>query len=71
MLDFCVVIITVGFHRYVLENFNGLTLDGVKESEVAEFDAPSEVREPNSMSIYILYTHTHIYLRKNPSRFEH
>ncbi|KAK6139053.1 hypothetical protein DH2020_027203 [Rehmannia glutinosa] len=34
----------VGFHRYVLENFNGDTLDGVKECEVAEFDAPSEVR---------------------------
>ncbi|KAL8490302.1 hypothetical protein ACS0TY_025993 [Phlomoides rotata] len=34
----------VGFHRYVLENFNGLTLEGVKECEVAEFDAPSEVR---------------------------
>ncbi|KAI3465199.1 hypothetical protein Pfo_021862 [Paulownia fortunei] len=34
----------VGFHRYVLENFNGDTLDGVKECEVAEFDAASEVR---------------------------
>ncbi|KAK6160560.1 hypothetical protein DH2020_003941 [Rehmannia glutinosa] len=34
----------VGYHRYLLENFNGDTLDGVKECEVAEFDAPSEVR---------------------------
>ncbi|KAG8376193.1 hypothetical protein BUALT_Bualt09G0037700 [Buddleja alternifolia] len=34
----------VGFHRYVLENFNGESLDGVKEYEVAEFDAASEVR---------------------------
>ncbi|KAK4428725.1 Xylulose kinase [Sesamum alatum] len=34
----------VGFHRYVLENFKGDTLDGVKECEVAEFDAASEVR---------------------------
>ncbi|KAH6796184.1 hypothetical protein C2S51_037170 [Perilla frutescens var. frutescens] len=34
----------VGFHRYVLENFNGDTLDGVKEREVTEFDAASEVR---------------------------
>ncbi|KAL0439434.1 UNVERIFIED_CONTAM: Xylulose kinase [Sesamum latifolium] len=34
----------VGFHRYILENFKGDTLDGVKECEVAEFDAASEVR---------------------------
>ncbi|PIA40919.1 hypothetical protein AQUCO_02300002v1 [Aquilegia coerulea] len=34
----------VGIHRYVLENFTGDTLDGLKEHEVAEFDAPSEVR---------------------------
>ncbi|KAF9601438.1 hypothetical protein IFM89_020205 [Coptis chinensis] len=34
----------VGYHRYVLENFTGSTLDGVEEHEVAEFDAPSEVR---------------------------
>ena len=36
-------IIAVGFHRYVLENFKGDTLDGVKETEVTEFDAASEV----------------------------
>ncbi|KAL7116845.1 hypothetical protein ACP275_03G031700 [Erythranthe tilingii] len=34
----------VGYHRYVLENFNENTLDGVKEREVTEFDAASEVR---------------------------
>ncbi|KAL3830680.1 hypothetical protein ACJIZ3_019482 [Penstemon smallii] len=34
----------VGFHRFVLENFNGNSLDGVKESEVVEFDSASEVR---------------------------
>ncbi|XP_050213532.1 xylulose kinase 2 [Mercurialis annua] len=34
----------VGFHRYVLENFKGETLDGVKEQEVQEFDSASEVR---------------------------
>lgn len=34
----------VGFHRYVLENFTGDTLDGSKEREVAAFDAPSEIR---------------------------
>ncbi|KAI9106361.1 hypothetical protein K1719_021889 [Acacia pycnantha] len=34
----------VGFHRYVLENFTGETLDGLTEHEVQEFDAPSEVR---------------------------
>lgn len=34
----------VGFHRYVLENFTGDTLDGLKEREVEEFDASSEIR---------------------------
>lgn len=34
----------IGFHRFVLENFTGKTLDGVKEREVSEFDAASEVR---------------------------
>ncbi|XP_019175377.1 PREDICTED: xylulose kinase-like [Ipomoea nil] len=34
----------VGYHRYVLENFTGDTLDGVKEREVQEFDPASEVR---------------------------
>ncbi|PKI64844.1 hypothetical protein CRG98_014759 [Punica granatum] len=34
----------VGFHRYVIENFTGKTLESVKESEVHEFDPPSEVR---------------------------
>ncbi|XP_068314422.1 xylulose kinase 2-like [Pyrus communis] len=34
-----------GFHRYVLENFNGETLEGVNEREVEkEFDGASEVR---------------------------
>ncbi|KAF7830080.1 xylulose kinase 2 [Senna tora] len=34
----------VGFHRYIIENFTGDTLDGLSEHEVQEFDAPSEVR---------------------------
>ncbi|KAL5847130.1 hypothetical protein ACOSQ3_010654 [Xanthoceras sorbifolium] len=34
----------VGFHRYILENFTGETLDGLNEVEVKEFDPPSEVR---------------------------
>ncbi|XP_024026625.1 xylulose kinase [Morus notabilis] len=34
----------VGFHRYVFENFNGDTLEGLAEREVEEFDPPSEVR---------------------------
>lgn len=34
----------VGFHRYILENFKGETLDGVNEVEVKEFDPPYEVR---------------------------
>ncbi|TQE01386.1 hypothetical protein C1H46_012967 [Malus baccata] len=35
----------VGFHRYVLENFNGETLEGANERELEkEFDGASEVR---------------------------
>ncbi|TYI28266.1 hypothetical protein ES332_A05G232500v1 [Gossypium tomentosum] len=34
----------VGFHRYILQNFNGETLDGLNLQEVQEFDPPSEVR---------------------------
>ncbi|CAH8355231.1 unnamed protein product [Eruca vesicaria subsp. sativa] len=34
----------VGSHRYVLDNFSGESLEGVKEREVKEFDPPSEVR---------------------------
>ncbi|KAF5955400.1 hypothetical protein HYC85_008256 [Camellia sinensis] len=34
----------VGFHRFVLENFTGDTLDGISEREVDKFDPPSEVR---------------------------
>ncbi|CAK9173899.1 unnamed protein product [Ilex paraguariensis] len=34
----------VGFHRYILENFNGDTIDNLSEREVQEFDPPSEVR---------------------------
>ncbi|KHG24735.1 Xylulose kinase [Gossypium arboreum] len=33
----------VGFHRYILQNFNGETLDGLNLQEVQEFDPPSEV----------------------------
>ncbi|XP_021754646.1 xylulose kinase-like [Chenopodium quinoa] len=34
----------VGYHRYILKNFTGDTVDDVVEHEVNEFDAPSEVR---------------------------
>ncbi|CAI9273692.1 unnamed protein product [Lactuca saligna] len=34
----------IGYHRYILENFKGDTLDGVSEREVKEFDPPSEIR---------------------------
>ncbi|CAN0921943.1 Xylulose kinase 2 [Linum grandiflorum] len=34
----------IGFHRYILQNFTGETLDGVSEQEVKEFDSASEVR---------------------------
>lgn len=33
----------VGSHRYILDNFSGESLEGVKEREVKEFDPPSEV----------------------------
>lgn len=35
--------LNVGFHRYVLDNFTGDSMDGVIEHEVEEFDPPSEV----------------------------
>lgn len=38
------LMLAVGFHRYVIENFTGKTLEDVKEREVQEFDPPSEVR---------------------------
>ncbi|CAL1361393.1 unnamed protein product [Linum trigynum] len=34
----------IGFHRYILQNFSGASLEGVKEQEVKEFDPPSEIR---------------------------
>ncbi|GKV19974.1 hypothetical protein SLEP1_g30163 [Rubroshorea leprosula] len=34
----------VGFHRYIIENFTGETVEGLNEREVQEFDPPSEVR---------------------------
>ncbi|KDP41549.1 hypothetical protein JCGZ_15956 [Jatropha curcas] len=34
----------VGFHRYILQNFMGESLEGVNEQEVQEFDPASEVR---------------------------
>ncbi|CAH1438694.1 unnamed protein product [Lactuca virosa] len=34
----------IGYHRYILENFKGDSLDGVSEREVKEFDPPSEIR---------------------------
>lgn len=34
----------VGFHRFVLEGFDGNSVDGLKEQEVPEFDPSSEVR---------------------------
>lgn len=37
----------VGFHRYVVENFSGDTLEGLNEKEVEEFDPPSEVSSIN------------------------
>lgn len=38
------LMLAVGFHRYVIENFTGKTLEDVKEREAQEFDPPSEVR---------------------------
>lgn len=37
------LVLPVGLHHYILENFTGDTLEGVGESEVLEFDPPSEV----------------------------
>ncbi|XP_058080507.1 xylulose kinase 2-like [Magnolia sinica] len=34
----------IGFHRYILDNLTNGSLDELREHEVEEFDAPSEVR---------------------------
>lgn len=47
-------IYAVGFHRYVLENFTGDSLYGLKEHEVDGFDAPSEVGKKQNIA-YPLY----------------
>ncbi|KAG5543726.1 hypothetical protein RHGRI_016475 [Rhododendron griersonianum] len=39
----------VGFHRYILENFTGDTLDGTSEHEVEEFDSQSEVMQVRAL----------------------
>lgn len=45
---------TVGFHRYILPNFNGDTSNGLVEQEVKEFDPPSEVSERKHFLIILL-----------------
>ncbi|CAI0393558.1 unnamed protein product [Linum tenue] len=41
----------IGFHRYILQNFSGASLEGVKEQEVKEFDPPSEVSYPSERPV--------------------
>lgn len=41
----------VGFHRYILENFTGDTLDGTSEHEVEEFDSQSEVSSSSAWDL--------------------
>ncbi|KZV31574.1 xylulose kinase [Dorcoceras hygrometricum] len=48
----------VGYHRYVLENFNGDSLDGVKEHEVDAFDPASEVRALVEGQLLSMRAHT-------------
>lgn len=38
------LVLPVGFHHYILENFTGDKLEGLSDREVLEFDPPSEVR---------------------------
>lgn len=45
---------SVGFHRYILDNFIGDSADGVVEREIEEFDPPSEV------SGLVLKIHSHL-----------
>ncbi|XP_020256309.1 LOW QUALITY PROTEIN: xylulose kinase [Asparagus officinalis] len=34
----------IGYHRYVIDNFTGNSIDEMKAREIEEFDSPSEVR---------------------------
>uniref|UniRef100_M1A1K2 Xylulose kinase n=1 Tax=Solanum tuberosum TaxID=4113 RepID=M1A1K2_SOLTU len=48
----------VGFHRYILDNFTGDSMDGVIEHEVEEFDPPSEVRALIEGQLLSMRAHT-------------
>ena len=62
----------VGFHRYVLENFTGDTLDGISEREVDKFDPPSEVSSCLSRDFMRSWVNTlFLPLNKITCRLEH
>eukprot|EP00268_Persea_americana_P067271 TRINITY_DN9236_c0_g1_i1.p1 TRINITY_DN9236_c0_g1~~TRINITY_DN9236_c0_g1_i1.p1 ORF type:complete len:559 (+),score=119.21 TRINITY_DN9236_c0_g1_i1:343-2019(+) len=58
----------VGFHRYVLENFTGDSLYGLKEHEVDGFDAPSEVRAIIEGQLLSMRAHTERFGMPSPNR---
>lgn len=47
--------LTAGFHRYALGNFTGDSIDELKDHEVEEFDAPSEVGHPYRLLLVFIF----------------
>ncbi|XP_077233989.1 xylulose kinase-2 [Tasmannia lanceolata] len=58
----------VGFHRYVIDNFTGNSLDELKEHEVEEFDACSEVRAIIEGQLLSMRAHTERFGMPSPPR---
>ncbi|KAG8377420.1 hypothetical protein BUALT_Bualt08G0031100 [Buddleja alternifolia] len=58
----------IGEHRYVLEKFEKNSLDGLNEREVAEFDAPSEVRALIEGQLLSMRAHTEKIGMRSPPR---
>ncbi|GLT62992.1 hypothetical protein SLA2020_355910 [Shorea laevis] len=58
----------VGFHRYIIENFTGETLEGLNEHEVQEFDPPSEVRALIEGQILSMRAHSERFGMPSPKR---
>lgn len=42
----------VGFHRYIIDNFDGEVIGGPSEREVKEFDPPSEVSSLKNRNLF-------------------
>ncbi|KAI3899374.1 hypothetical protein MKW92_037396 [Papaver armeniacum] len=58
----------VGFHRYVLDNFTGDSIEGLKEHEAEEFDGASEVRAVIEGQFLSMRAHSERFGMPNPPK---